>query len=331
MLHLSMSFLVTGGAGYLGSHLVDQLANVYGDEIIVIDDFSSGLKTKIPKNIRLIEGNILDDTIKVALGKVKNLEGIFHVAAKKSVSESIANPGKYSLENVSGTMKILELCRAMDIENLVFTSSAAIYGNPGKDGFVRETDLPTPINPYGKSKFDAERLVESFCASNQINFAVLRIFNIAGAQSVNLLDSSKDNVIPILIDSMLRDSVFTIHGSDLDTADGTAVRDYIHVNDVVAAQLMTMRYLVEKSVSLNTPLNISSGKGTSILELISMLQFVSGFNIQYVFGDSRDGDPSKVIGQNSLARDLLGWSPTSDISKLLEELYSFYSQRQSTK
>ena len=322
-----MSFLVTGGAGYLGSHLVSQLANIYDKEIIVIDDFSSGHKTKLPRNIRLIEGNILDDSIKVALRRVKSLEGVFHVAAKKSVSESLTNPEKYSLENVTGTMRILELCYAMDIENFVFTSSAAIYGNLSKDGFVHEIDLPFPINPYGESKLNAEKLVKTFCAANQINFAILRIFNIAGAQSINLLDSTKDNVIPILIDSMLKNSVFTIHGSKFDTHDGTAVRDYIHVSDVVTAQIMSMRHLVEKSVSISTPLNISSGVGTSILELISMLQFVSGRNIRYIFGDSREGDPSRVIGQNSLAREILGWSPTCDINKLLEDLYFYHSQR----
>jgi len=314
-----VAYLITGGAGYLGSHIVDQLINNCGDDVVVIDDFSSGSLTRLPKDVQVINCSISSPQLQTHTKYLKGITGMFHIAALKSVSESFQKPKLYEEVNFLGTSRLLDLCRDLDIPNFVFTSSAAVYGNSPVYELINESFESLPINPYGETKLKAEKYIQTYCDGNGISFCSLRIFNMSGAKNLNLNDNTATNVIPLLIRALNEQSVFTIFETSGHTPDGSPIRDYIHVNDVSSAHILAMKIMEQKQVLLPPFINISSGIGVSILEIINVLETITNKKVVFGYAPSRSGDPSFVIGDNALAKNSLNWFPSSDIWKIMRD------------
>jgi UDP-glucose 4-epimerase len=318
-----MRYLVTGGSGYLGSHLVYELLN-QDHTVVVFDDYSGGLRTVFPSGVSQIIGSITSTEDIKKLNELGPFDGIFHLAAKKSVHDSATNPEIYWKTNVDGTRNILEFCVEQSIPNFVFTSSAAVYGALDVGRMINESDLINPINVYGQTKQEAEKLVYEFANANQIATLALRCFNLAGAKDVKLYDKKGENVIPIIMRCIQNKETFQIFGTNLKTLDGTCIRDYINVLDAANAHIAAMKFLEHSKLNSVQILNISSGIGTSVNKLIELASEYSGREVTTVAGLAREGDPTSSIGDPRLANQLLAWAPSSSIQKIVEESLKAY-------
>lgn len=314
-----MKYLVVGGAGYLGSHLVEILLRE-NHQIIVFDNFSGNLRTRITDSrVSYVPGDI---TVPGDIKRLENfgkIDGIFHLAARKSVSESIRDPQNYENINHLGTRNMIAFCKDNSITNLVYTSSAAVYGEVESMTPITEDFARKPINPYGWSKHLGEIAIEESVFSNGLSAAVLRIFNIVGSTRQEFYDHRGENVLPIMVSAINQNSIFTVNGSDFPTKDGTCIRDYVNVADVANAHKLAMEYLHMKPGGTHVVSNVCSGLGTSVLELVQMINHFSPQKLKYVLGESRDGDPSSVIGDFSIAKKLLGWNPEVPVDQSVRE------------
>ena len=320
-----LRYLVVGGAGYLGSHLVDLLMSE-GHEVVILDNFSGNVTTNFTENALVIDGSITNLTTLEELERLNDISGVFNVAAKKSVSESLLIPLEYEKTNVEGNQNILNYCGRMGIKNFVFTSSAAVYGEVETSNSINEQEMTNPINPYGASKRKAEIAIAQFCASYPLKAISLRVFNMVGARKNVFLDKKGENVLPIMLASLNRSIVFKVNGDDFATIDGTCVRDYVSVHDVANAHLLAMRCLEKEENFGNQVINVSSGAGTSVLELISILNNQTEKPLIWEFTQRREGDPSSVIGNNDLAREILGWEPTISIEQSIYETVTAFEE-----
>ena len=318
-----MRYLVTGGSGYLGSHLVYELLNK-NHTVVVFDNYTGSLCTMFPSSIIQINGSITSTEDVKKLSKLGYFDGIFHLAAKKSVHESATYPVMYWKTNVDGTRNILEFCVEQSIPNFVFTSSAAVYGALDVERMINESDLTNPINVYGQTKMEAEKLVYEFAKANQMAVIVLRCFNLAGAQNDGLFDKKGENVIPIIMRSLQAEETFEIFGTNLKTPDGTCIRDYINVLDAAKAHIAAMRFLHDSTLNSVQILNIASGVGTSVNKLIELTSECSGRELTTTVGVTREGDPISSIGDPRLATQLLDWAPTGSIQKIIAESFKAY-------
>ena len=313
-----MKYLVTGGSGYLGSHIVDELSNL-GHQIYVIDNFSGNLKTKIAN-----KASYFSHDIQVGFETIQELsshefDGLFHVAAKKSVNESVKNPLLYQNVNLSGTRNVVDFCMKANISKIVFTSSAAVYGNSDSTDLIKESNPLKPINPYGETKLQGEVIVASAVNSGAISAVSLRVFNIVGAKNPVYFDIKGENVLPVIMRSLSTDTSFTINGNDFDTYDGTCVRDYVNVQDVAKAHIAAMNYLHEQGTGIYKVVNVASGHGTSVLELVKIANSMANKTLRWQFGENRVGDPANVVGSNEFAYELFGWKPEKSISEGVKE------------
>ena len=320
-----MSYIVTGGAGYLGSHLINLLISSDESEVIVVDDFSNGQISRLPSNIQVINSPLESKNLLGKVGALEGVKGVFHLAARKSVSESLSNPELYNRVNVEGTANVIELCKYLGVQNLVFTSSAAVYGNGRSDVAISESNKCSPESPYGYTKLMAEELVNLFGENRNISTLNLRVFNMAGTEKSNYFDPNGENVIPIILRSIAEGKPFRIFGNNLLTSDGTCVRDYIHVNDVARAHLMAMQKMEEGMLDCPKTMNISSGQGTSVLQLIQNLEVIASRKIPIEFHDLRQGDSESVIGDCRLANTILGWTHEKDIKEMLFESWQAWN------
>jgi len=318
-----MRYLVTGGSGYLGSHLVYELLSE-DHAVVVFDNYSGSLRTTFPPSVNQVSGSITSTEDLKKLSEQGPFDGIYHLAAKKSVHESAINPEMYWKTNVDGTRNILEFCVEQSIPNFVFTSSAAVYGALDVERLIKESDLTNPINVYGQTKQEAEKLVGEFARANQIAAIALRCFNLAGAKDVRLFDKNGENVIPIIMRCLQDKETFKIFGTNLKTSDGTCIRDYINVLDAAKAHLAAMKFLHYSIPNSVQSLNISSGVGTSVNKLIELASECSGRELTTAAGLTREGDPQSSIGDPRLATQLLDWAPTSSIEKTVDESFKAY-------
>ena len=317
-----MKFLVVGGCGYLGTHLVNELIK-RKLEIVVFDDLSGSIKSKFSQPVLSLRGSILNYRDLLGLSNLGPFDGVFHLAAKKSVSESMANPNLYWGVNFKGTRNLLEFCLEENIPNFVFTSSAAVYGASTGE----KTDEFQPINPlntYGETKAAAESMLISSSNESPISTISLRTFNLGGASQPQFFDKSAENVLPVIMRCLLQEKIFKIYGNNFETRDGTCIRDYINVADVVKAHWLAMEFLLKTRVGFNTVVNVASGTGTSVLELVQYTQMLSGLKLNWKFEIARDGDMGVSVGDNSRAKSLLRWSPTIDIHQIVKETIKAY-------
>jgi UDP-glucose-4-epimerase GalE len=316
--------LVTGGAGYVGSHACKILRE--NDFVpITFDNFSTGHREFV-KWGPIFEGDLLEPSDIESVFDEYKIESVMHFAAKAEVNESINNPIKYYRENILGSMNLLETFVRKKGKIIIFSSSCATYGNPGVE-VIHENTPQNPINPYGISKFAIEKLIIDLQRLHGFNYSILRYFNAAGADKdletgENHVDET--HVIPLLIKAAASKGNFKIYGKNYETFDGTAVRDYVHVSDIAFAHLKALQIMLEERK--NIVCNLGTGTGTSVLELVNRIMvWKKDFTVQYL--GRREGDPSSLIAANNLSKELLQIEyKNSDINLILENAISYWEK-----
>ena len=307
-----MKILVTGGAGYIGSQTVKELANK-GFEILVYDNLTSGHSKAIDPQVKLVVGDLADIDKLNKVFKSFQPDAVIHFAAFIEVPESVNNPGKYYYNNVCFGLNLLEAMVKHNVKYLVFSSSAAVYGNPKKVP-IKESDEKSPINPYGWTKFMFEEILKDYDRAYGIKSISLRYFNAAGASSDGEIGQDSmhfSHIIPIIIETALgKNKNFTIYGKDYPTPDGTCIRDYIHVEDLASAHILALKYLSKHNVS--NVYNLGKGSGNSNKELVDCVKKISKNNFKVAYGPKRPGDPAKLIADSSRAKRDLKWKPKYD-------------------
>jgi len=322
-----MNVLVIGGAGYIGSHVVLELCE-NGHEVTVFDNLSTGHLINIDSRAEFIQGDILISNNLNSLFS-KKYDAVFHFAALKSVGESMTEPGKYATSNITGTINILNQMAGNNIKNFIFSSTAAVYGMPEYLP-VDEKHPLNPINFYGYTKLEIENLLNWYSKLKDIRFGALRYFNAAGYDikgKIKGLEKDPANLLPIVMETALglRDSM-DIYGDDYNTPDGTGIRDYIHVNDLATAHVQALNYI--QANNENITVNLATGEGFSVLDVIGSLQKITGKKLKYNFVDRRAGDPAELIAVSKLANDYLNWEcKYSDIKTILQTMWAVYSQQ----
>lgn len=302
-----MNILVVGGAGYIGSHMVRLLGRA-GHRSVVLDNLSTGFASAVTSG-ELVVGDIRDRELVKQLLSDHSIDAVMHFAACALVGESVAEPAKYYQNNVVGTLELLEAMRSCNVKNMVFSSTCATYGIPKKVP-ITETEEQRPVNPYGFSKLAIERALDDYAAAYGFGFAALRYFNAAGASPEGDIGEDHDpesHLIPIVLQvaQKIRERI-TIFGDDWPTADGTCVRDYIHVDDLGTAHLAALGRLRPGS---GLKVNLGTGVGFSVRQIIEACREVTGCDIEEVVGDRRPGDPGELVADASLANKLLNWEP----------------------
>jgi UDP-glucose 4-epimerase len=301
--------LVCGGAGYIGSHMVFRLIED-GRNVIVFDNLQSGNKPAIHKNAIFIHGDIRNYMALDDLFEKYNIEGVIHFGADSIVPESIVNPLKYFNNNVYGLEILLKAMVKHNINNIIFSSTAAVYGQP-EEIPILETSQTLPINPYGESKLIMEKMIKWVSVAHDLRYVSLRYFNVAGANldgKIGEFHRPETHLIPIVLQVPLKQrEIVSIFGDDYDTPDGTCVRDYIHVLDIVDAHVLALKYL--QNGGANDIFNLSNGNGFSVKEVIKVAQQVVGKEIKTEIKERRPADPSQLIACSSKAQSVLGWKP----------------------
>jgi len=301
------SVLITGGAGYIGSHLT-LLLRKQGYQVIVIDNLSTGNAWSVPEDC-LITGDILDTDTLINIMREQQFQTVVHLAAKSSVPESFDKPDDYFENNVNGTKSVIEACASAGIQQLLFSSTAAVYGN-ATHGIVKENAPLNPISPYGKSKLEAEQVVKILCALYGIKQITFRYFNVIGAHPKALIgqyNPGSGHLLQKCLDCVQKSTPLQIYGNDYDTVDGTAERDYIHVQDLASLHLHAMRYLDRDGKS--QLLNAGYGTSHSVLEFIQTFQKIANKTISSRYVSRREGDPISLIADPSRLDALLDWQP----------------------
>lgn len=319
--------LVTGGAGYIGSHTCKLLAKS-GYLPVVLDNLVYGHRSFV-KWGPLVEGDISDQSILSDIFIKYKPCGVIHFAAYAYVGESVINPAKYYINNVSGTLTLLEAMRASSCKNIVFSSTCATYGLPSSIP-IKEEDPRVPINPYGKSKLMIEQILKDYDLAYGLKHIALRYFNAAGADIDGELGEDhipETHLIPLAIYTLLgKTQQLEIFGTDYPTPDGTAVRDYIHVEDLAKAHLLSLEMLVAERKS--DAFNLGTGLGVSVQQVIDSLRIVSGKNLFVSYGDRRAGDPPELVADPAKAKSVLGWQAHyTDLSDIMESAWKWHQKR----
>lgn len=327
---MSKKILVTGGAGYIGSHTVRQLGEA-GYEVIVYDNLSTG-SAKALLYGSLFEAD-LEDKISLELAFAQhNFDVVLHFAASISVTESVTNPLDYYSNNTRNTLDLLRYCQKYGVNKFVFSSTAAVYGEP-EENPVSESCVTNPINPYGWSKLMSERMIRDYGFSSEFKYVILRYFNVAGAElSGRIGQSSKkaSHLIKVACDAALGNRpAVSIFGTDFDTPDGTGIRDYIHVEDLAAAHIDALHYLEAGGES--EILNCGYGQGYSVKQVLDKLKEISGVDFPVIESPRRPGDPACVIAGCDRVRQVLGWQPRyNDLSTILSTTLAWEQKKQLT-
>ncbi|GGQ47760.1 UDP-glucose 4-epimerase GalE [Streptomyces asoensis] len=320
-----MSWLITGGAGFIGSHVVKAMTDA-GERVVVLDDLSTGRAERLPDGVVLEVGTVLDGD---AVGRVlreHGVTGIVHIAGKKQVAESVDRPLYYYRENVEGMRVLLDAAVAAGIGRFLFSSSAAVYGMPDVD-LVTEKTPCAPINPYGETKLAGEWLVGAVGARHGMATASLRYFNVAGAATPELGDDGVFNLVPMVFERLEAGEAPRIFGDDYATPDGTCVRDYIHVEDIAAAHVAAARRLAADP-GARLVLNIGRGEGVSVAEMIGVIQDVTGrADVEPLVSGRRAGDPARVVASADLIREELGWSARRGVREMVESAWAGWRLR----
>ena len=317
--------LVVGGAGYIGSHVVKALRDA-GKSPVVFDNLSSGLRENLLPEIPFILGDTLfPEQLKPAMSGV---DAIIHMASLKAAGESMTEPEKYAKNNISGTVNLLNAATAAKVKYFVFSSSAAVYGEPQYLP-LDEAHPAEPLNFYGYTKLEIDSLLRWYSQLRGMRFSSLRYFNAAGYDvdgELNGLEHEPNNLLPIVLETIMgRREKVEVFGTDYDTRDGSCIRDYIHVSDLADAHLRALDYL--KCENQDLVVNLGTSKGLSVLEIMQIAREVSGTEFKYTLGQRRAGDPAVVLAKADLATELLGWrAKYSDAQTLLETSLRAYRQ-----
>jgi UDP-glucose 4-epimerase len=312
-----MSWLITGGAGYIGAHVVESTLTSRRD-VVVLDDLSSGISSRLSQCIPLVQISLQDSGAVQQVFETHSISGVLHLAAKKQVGESVERPDYYWQENVGGLQNLLAAMKVHNVKNFVFSSSAGVYGQPDvpTGTLITEQTHCDPINPYGATKLEGEVLSRAMAESDGLKVAALRYFNVAGAGRPELGDQYIFNLVPIVFDALECGEQPMVFGDDYNTPDGSCIRDYVHVQDLAEAHLAAMDF-VENSEPGFTPINIGTGTGASVFEVLSMIEDVTGIKISPIHADRRAGDPADLVADVSKAKEILNWSSTRDLRDIV--------------
>jgi UDP-glucose 4-epimerase len=308
-----MKWMVSGGAGYIGSHVVQSL-QARGHQVAVLDDLSTGDRARVGADTAWYEGSVLDTDFVVRSLQDHRSDGVVHLAAKKAVEESVADPLTYYHQNVVGMLSLLRAMVRAGTRSILFSSSAAVYGLP-ESGLVTEESPTTPASPYGTTKLMSEQMLHDVAAAENLNWAALRYFNVAGAVSPTLADRGENNLIPRVFRAVTTGVRPQIFGTDYPTRDGTCIRDYIHVGDVAEAHAAVAERIARDEMSAT--FNIGTGTGTSVLEVMLATKRVTGIDFAWDERPRRAGDPAEVIADATKIRTELGWQASHDLDSII--------------
>lgn len=316
--------LITGGAGYIGSHTNKALNNA-GYDTIVLDNLVNGYEEFV-KWGEFVNGNIGSGDIS-EIFENNDIDVVMHFAAFSSVAESVKQPQKYLKNNYKNTLNLLNLMRKYDVDKFIFSSTAAVYGNPEQVPITEDQELK-PINPYGHSKFITEKALEREAEKGDFNYVSLRYFNAAGCDfdcEIGELHNPETHLIPLILDVAIgaKDSI-SIFGTDYDTPDGTCIRDYIHVNDIADAHIKAYEYLKEGNPS--DVFNLGNGKGFSVKEVIEKCKDITGKDFTVNIDEPREGDPGILTADASKINKKMGWKPQYDLDAIIESAWNWHKK-----
>jgi UDP-glucose-4-epimerase GalE len=320
------NILVTGGAGYIGSHTVRLLLE-RGYGVAVVDDLSKGHRHNVPAN-KLHELNLSNGAALAALMRQERFDAVIHFAAFAEVGESMREPARYFRNNVGGSLSLLGAMLEAGVKHIVFSSTAAVYGTPHVTP-IREDFPVQPVNPYGESKAMTETMLRWFDEIHHLTSVALRYFNAAGADPEGRLGEEHDpesHLIPLVLRAILTGRPVTVFGSDYDTPDGSCIRDYIHVDDLAQAHILALDHLLSGGAS--GQFNVGTGAGHSVMEVLRAVEEVTGRKVPYVMGERREGDPPRLVADPSRLSATLGWEPRySDMRTIVEHAWKFAAKR----
>ncbi len=314
-----MKWMLTGGAGYIGAHILRALHD-QGHDVVVLDDLSTGLRRKVSEGVPFVEASILDtDSVTRALTDHR-VDGVIHLAAKKSVGESVEQPHMYFEQNVQGTMALLDAIKAADVHHMVLSSSAAVYGSPDVDAVTEDT--PTmPINPYGQTKLAQEWLVRDLSESGyDLSWVALRYFNVAGAGADDLGDTGVFNLIPMVLRALDDGQAPQVFGDTYPTPDGTCIRDYIHVQDLAEAHVAAVTQ-AERGGRTDI-YNVGRGMGFSVLDVLDAVRSAMGSDFAHEISAPRAGDPASLVAEVNRIHSELGWQAQRDLADMVTSAWS---------
>ena len=312
-----MKVLVTGGAGYIGSVLVDKLIT-NGHQVNVIDDLSNGFAENIHKDAKFYQGSILDNTL--LSDALNGVEAVLHLAAKIRVEEGESKPELYKQVNVDGTLNLLKICKEKGINKFVFASTAAVYGNP-EDFPVTESSKEAPVNVYGQTKLEIDRYLAKNAADQGLSAISFRFFNVGGAHKntagkwLKIKHEGATHLIPSILRST-SDKPLSIFGSDWPTLDGTPVRDFVHVVDLASALIKSLDHLNKPGHKI---INLGTATGSTVLEVVKASEAALGREIHYTIVGRRAGDSFALVTSNNLAKSEIGWQPSKSLANILED------------
>ncbi|UYQ65119.1 UDP-glucose 4-epimerase GalE [Streptomyces peucetius] len=322
-----MTWLITGGAGYIGAHVLRAMRDA-GEAVAVFDDLSSGDPSRVPADVPFIQGSTLDGAhLRRAMEELA-VRGVVHLAAKKQVAESVERPLYYYRENVQGLQTLLEAAAGCGVRAFLFSSSAAVYGVPDVKRVSEDTSC-APINPYGETKLIGEWMVRAAGRAHGIATASMRYFNVAGAATPQLSDTGVSNLVPMVFEKLTAGASPVIFGDDYDTADGTCERDFVHVADIASAHLAAARALLVREPGSELTVNIGRGEGVSVREMIDLIGEVTGFRSEAapLVAGRRAGDPARVVASADLIQKELGWTAMHDAREMVASAWEGWCLR----
>ena len=318
-----MKVLVTGGAGYIGSVAVERLLE-RGHDVVVLDNFWRGHRAAVQAGAAAVDCDIRDGAQTKRIVQDARPDTVLHFAAATIVPESVEHPAEYFGVNVVGSHNLLEAARAAEVATFVLSSTAAVYGIP-EEVPVSESAEPRPINPYGQSKLMVEQMLDAYDAAYGLRYAALRYFNVAGATRDHGEDHDPEtHVIPVALQTLLgKRERFSVYGTDYPTPDGTAVRDYVHVVDLVDAHLLALERL-DRSLG---PINLGTKGGFSVRQIVEAVERVTGRSLPVAYGPRRAGDPPALVADSTRAREVLGWSPArSTLDEMVASAWDWFQR-----
>lgn len=312
------TWLLTGGAGYIGAHVLRALRDS-GRDVVVLDDLSSGVAAKVPEGVPLIQASVLDRAAVAGALSDYDVTGVVHLAARKAVGESVERPLYYYRENVDGVLSLLEAMAETGARSLVFSSSAAVYGQPDVD-LVREDSPTLPESPYGETKLIGEWAVRDAARVLGLSWTSLRYFNVAGAGADDLGDTAVFNLIPMVFRALSEGRRPQVFGDDYPTPDGSCIRDYIHVVDLASAHVAAAAQCEAGGAA--EVYNVGRGEGSSVFEVMDMVSRVIGRDVGAEVAPRRPGDPARLVASADRIRERLGWSATRGLEDMVASAWS---------
>jgi UDP-glucose 4-epimerase len=319
-----MTWLITGGAGYIGAHVVRAMTEA-GEQAVVYDDLSTGIAERVPDGVPLVVGSTLDAERVARTLTDHSVTGVVHLAAKKQVGESVELPLHYYRENVEGLRVLLQAVTTAAVPSFVFSSSAAVYGMPDVELVTEETPC-VPMSPYGETKLAGEWLVRATGRAHGLSTASLRYFNVAGAAAPELADTGVFNLVPMVFEKLTEGAPPRIFGDDYPTPDGTCVRDYIHVVDLAEAHVAAARRLAS-STGTDLTLNIGRGEGVSVREMIDRINRITGYDLPPEVTPRRPGDPARVVASADRIATELAWKAKYDVADMISSAWEGWVRR----